>query len=300
MSKLLKQAFTLIELLVVIAIIGILSGLIVVSMGGITAKANVAKSQVFANSLKNSLMLNLVSEWKLDENTGTATADSWSGANTGTLIGATHLPTWKTDSNCINGSCVQFDGVDDYIDFGIGSSLNIVNAITIGAWIKTISNNNQPIVSRGLTGSTDHTWNFFVSSGYPTFYWANGYSFGAGDFVAGNATVNDNKWHYVIAEATGTKINIYIDGVLNNSTTKATKPNSNLTLKVVVGRILGYTDYWFNGLIDEVRIYKTSMSAYQIKEQYYSGLNSLFTKGEILKEDYQQRLAEIQNKTARK
>ncbi|MFA5072106.1 MAG: prepilin-type N-terminal cleavage/methylation domain-containing protein, partial [Candidatus Pacearchaeota archaeon] len=33
MTRLIRQAFTLIELLVVIAIIGILSGLIVVSMG---------------------------------------------------------------------------------------------------------------------------------------------------------------------------------------------------------------------------------------------------------------------------
>jgi prepilin-type N-terminal cleavage/methylation domain-containing protein len=53
MNELIKKAFTLIELLVVIAIIGILSGLIVVSMGGVTQKANIAKAQVFSNSLKN-------------------------------------------------------------------------------------------------------------------------------------------------------------------------------------------------------------------------------------------------------
>jgi prepilin-type N-terminal cleavage/methylation domain-containing protein len=63
MNKLLRQAFTLIELLVVIAIIGILSGLIVVSMSGVTQKANIAKAQVFSNSLRNSLMLIIVGEW---------------------------------------------------------------------------------------------------------------------------------------------------------------------------------------------------------------------------------------------
>ena len=52
MNKFIKQAFTLIELLVVIAIIGILSGLIVVSMSGVTQKATIAKAQVFSNSLR--------------------------------------------------------------------------------------------------------------------------------------------------------------------------------------------------------------------------------------------------------
>jgi len=66
MHKIFRQAFTLIELLVVIAIIGILSGLIIVSMNGITNSATVAKAQVFSNSLRNALMMNLVSEWKFD------------------------------------------------------------------------------------------------------------------------------------------------------------------------------------------------------------------------------------------
>ena len=69
-----KKAFTLIELLVVIAVIGILSGLIVVSMGGITTKANIAKLQVFSNSIKNSLMSDFVAEYRLDGNM----TDTWS------------------------------------------------------------------------------------------------------------------------------------------------------------------------------------------------------------------------------
>jgi len=88
MNKLIKRSFALIELLVVIATIGILSGLIVVSMSGVTNKATIAKGQIFSNSLRNSLMANLVSEWKFDQvnNPSTdQTPDSWSGGNNGTL-----------------------------------------------------------------------------------------------------------------------------------------------------------------------------------------------------------------------
>jgi prepilin-type N-terminal cleavage/methylation domain-containing protein len=104
MHKLLKQAFTLIELLVVIAIIGILSGLIVVSMSGVTQKATIAKAQVFSNSLRNSLMLNLISEWKLDGNAN----DSWSGGNNGTWYGSEEgtntSANYRPSDECVSGN----------------------------------------------------------------------------------------------------------------------------------------------------------------------------------------------------
>ncbi|MDD4531537.1 MAG: type II secretion system protein, partial [Candidatus Pacebacteria bacterium] len=114
MKEILKKSFTLIELLVVIAIIGILSGLIVVTMNGVTAKANIAKSQVFSNSLRNALMLNLVSEWKFDGSglSDGATAntsyfvDTWSQKN-GSVTATP--PTVLSGNNCVSNSCLAFN-----------------------------------------------------------------------------------------------------------------------------------------------------------------------------------------------
>jgi uncharacterized protein (TIGR02145 family)/prepilin-type N-terminal cleavage/methylation domain-containing protein len=52
-----KKAFTLIELLVVIAIIGILSGLIVVSMNGATNSANDAKRKANIDTIRKALII---------------------------------------------------------------------------------------------------------------------------------------------------------------------------------------------------------------------------------------------------
>jgi len=117
MPSLIKKAFTLIELLVVIAIIGIFSGLIVVTMSGVTQKATIAKSQIFSNSLRNALMANLVSEWKFDELTtavqGSTALDSWSGGNNLTVYtNSDGLD--KLSTNCVSGKCLSFDGTDDY------------------------------------------------------------------------------------------------------------------------------------------------------------------------------------------
>ncbi|MFA5432132.1 MAG: fibrinogen-like YCDxxxxGGGW domain-containing protein [Candidatus Paceibacterota bacterium] len=60
MNKLIKQAFTLIELLVVIAIIGILSGLIVISMNASVNSANDAKRKANIDSIRKALVIEKV------------------------------------------------------------------------------------------------------------------------------------------------------------------------------------------------------------------------------------------------
>ena len=57
MNKITRQAFTLIELLVVIAIIGILSGLIIVSMSGSINSANDTKRKANVDAIRKALMI---------------------------------------------------------------------------------------------------------------------------------------------------------------------------------------------------------------------------------------------------
>jgi prepilin-type N-terminal cleavage/methylation domain-containing protein len=153
-----NKSFTLIEILVVIVVIGALSAFILVGMSSITNSANIAKSQAFSNSLRNSLLLNLVSEWKLDGNGN----DSW-GVNNGTLVGATHLPVLKTNSDCFSGSCYDFDGTEDYINVGSRANLttDISNGLTITAWIypELISGDSRTII--GFSGGNAYDRNYF-------------------------------------------------------------------------------------------------------------------------------------------
>ncbi len=290
MSK--KQiAFTLIELLVVIAIIGILSGLIIVSMGGITNSASIAKAEVFSNSLRNALMMNLVSEWKLDQINSPGnnqTPDSWKGINTGTLkqngyagaCDSTHCPQLQT-TGCISGNCLKFDGADDYIDCGSDSSL-FNNTITEEVWVKA---QNLP------------AWEGIISN---TTVWGNGFGLqmgvtqkiavtAGGIYLSTSWTPVVNTWYHIVAthQSDNTTI-LYVNGKEENRASIALAWDT--SPKFYIGTFYTTPSLYFSGMIDNVRIYNASIPASQIKEQYYAGLNSLFVSGGITKDEYVERL----------
>jgi prepilin-type N-terminal cleavage/methylation domain-containing protein len=294
MNKLIKQAFTLIELLVVIAIIGILSGLIVVSMSGVTQKANIAKAQVFSNSLRNSLMVNIVGEWKFDGVTteraalNTDLIDTWGGVNNGSIGGA---PVIKVGSNCVSGSCFYSDG-DDYIGGFTESNFDFNDSFTLAAWLNiaeeavgytkgAIAKNTGAGNSGFMLGEYSGSWSFFVN----------------GVNIIGSSNWSLNTWHYVVGvyNKTEGKIYLYADGMSISAPALATNVNNNDDL--TIGKWIRDADsrrYW-KGLIDDVRIYSAAMSTSQIKEQYYVGLNNMLNNGSISKEDYLTLNYEMQN-----
>ncbi|MFA5431459.1 MAG: LamG-like jellyroll fold domain-containing protein [Candidatus Paceibacterota bacterium] len=289
MNKFIIRAFTLIELLVVIAIIGILSGLIVVSMSGVTQKANIAKAQVFSNSLRNSLMANLISEWKFDEiNVPLAgkTPDSWSGNNSGTLGSATGAdtndPAWIT-SGCVSGNCLSFDGSDDYVNCGTGDNLNLTTSFVINAWIykPSFKGNYEQVVAKTTSGGTGG-YEFGIQNNR-TIYITNG-----PDTKWGNTVLLANTWYYITVSFNGANVHFYLNGVSDSNNLAITFPSS--TSSAGIGRAPDRAGLQFIGLIDDVRIYNVAIPTSQIKEQYYAGLNNLLASGGITQEEYRERI----------
>ncbi len=294
-----QLAFTLIELLVVIAIIGILSGLIVAGMSGAVNSAKIAKSKVFATSLRDALLGNLVSEWKFDGTTADGSPatnndvlDTWNHTNNGD-VGA-HQPTVKTGSNCVSGSCLQFDGTDDYVDCGSGSSLNITDAITISAWVKrgAISSGSTAYTVVRKGGQTNIVLDYCLVFGT-----GNNLNFGASkttttisSIASSDAITSTTNWYYFVGTFDGTNRKLYINGVLVNVSGGASS-NTNVS-NFYIGQKSDGTQL-FNGLIDDVRIYNAAMPTSQIKENYYAGLNKLLAKNELTIKEYKDRVADI-------
>jgi prepilin-type N-terminal cleavage/methylation domain-containing protein len=285
MNKIIKNAFTLIELLVVIAIIGILSGLIVVSMSGVTSKANVAKSQVFANSLKNSLMLNLVSEYKFDGDG----ADAW-GSNPGNITGSV-----TQTSGCVQGSCLSFDG-NDFVRILDSSSIDFTQYMTVAVWAKV---SDRTVAGALISKTEGGAFNISISpSSYPNEIAS--YICVNGSYINprfSNTLISNDKWFYIAITYDGSNGKIYLDGKSMNSVPSVgnlTPTNTDLYIGAESTGIAGSpTTPFLIGWVDEVRLFDAAIPAFQIKEQYYAGLNKMLNSGNISREEYISRINSI-------
>jgi prepilin-type N-terminal cleavage/methylation domain-containing protein len=292
-----EKAFTLIELLVVIAIIGILAGLAVVSMSGATEAARIAKLKVYSNSIRSSLMGNRVSEWIFEEGAGTSTIDTV-GANNGTLtnFNFNSVSGWRSGSSCASGGCLQFDGVDDYINVSDSSDrFNLSNNLTVSAWVRPASagsSSGLEILSKYASASGP-----YISYGLE-WYDTNKFSFSLGGTdntftTLYSATQTINNWYFVVGTYDGANATIYINGVLSNSAPfiKSLKYVNGQPL--TIGTWYGGGANYFNGSIDEVRIYNAALTASVIREQYVAGIDKLLANSQITEQDYRQRLADL-------
>ncbi len=289
-----SKSFTLIEILVVIVVVGILSYFILVGMSSISESANIAKSKAFSDSLRNSLLTNLVSEWKLDEGTETTAYDSW-GTNNGTL---TNGPTWVT-SGCVSSNCLSFDGTDDYVEVLNNATLNLDDGDkgTLSTWIKVNSwpSSGYPsIVTKGTSAGGWSSGSYHISIWSDRIHFViyeNGSTYNSVDLIN---LPSINSWHYLVMTWSGTnggKLKAYLNSLpITSGTTQTVKADLRATQNFRIGST---TSYFFNGLIDDIKLYNTAISNSQIEQNYFLGLNKLYKNGGITEIEYIKRIAEL-------
>jgi len=171
------------------------------------------------------------------------------------------------------GGALKFDGKDDFISAGNPASLQFQREITITAWVKHADSQRGYIIDK--YGSSNHGPMFSIeSNGGLNFYSYNstvGHAFGG---PSTNLSVPVNEWHFVAVSAnvTGGYYDFYADGNtqrLTSYTDVLWGTSGNLFIGV---RNKASDTSYFNGSIDEVRIWNRSLSADEIKLQYYSNL----------------------------
>ena len=207
----------------------------------------------------------LVAHWKFDETEGLATADSSGYGNDGTLVGMDGTE-WIAGRD---GGAIEFSGAGQYINFGDDTSLQISGSVTISAWVKMNAGNDGLYMGIGGKLKTAPYRGFSLvrhSSGVFRL-WADDGNGVIGGFEAdSDVTYTDTEWHHVVGVVDAGTSMIYVDGVKQAKTSDV-----NLTIAeepAHIGRqYSGLDDRYWNGLIDDVRIYYRALT-----EQEISGL----------------------------
>ncbi|HOC53396.1 MAG TPA: LamG domain-containing protein [Candidatus Pacearchaeota archaeon] len=286
-----NKSFTLIEILVVIVVIGILSAFIFVGTSSITNSANIAKSQAFIESADQSLLLSRMSNWKLNESSGITIYDSW-GNSEGTLSG-TPYPEIK-NSGCVSNNCLNFNGSTAYVSLNAFPNISNLSSYTISAWVKiTTGGSTQQALGFGSSSTNAPITNIGVdSANKPIFQHRDDLSNIA--FVHGENTINDNKWHLINGiRYLSNNHRIFVDGVLQLETDPDTVGTTTVNLAAIGVLPRAALTYFWNGLIDDVRVYNQSISSSYIEQYYYLGINKLFKSKEITFQEFNQRIVEL-------
>jgi len=207
--------------------------------------------------------LNLVAYYKMNDGSGmTLTSNLTSGGANGTITGAT----WQTSGAFEGpGQALNFDGTNDYVSCGDINAIDGLGTITVSAWVKWggtagAMNTTFEICRKELVYTLGAGWDagkakFWI---YP--------SSGTGWVNSGPSItrIDDGNWHYIVGVYDNSNIILYVDGKqesINNVGSLTLNSNSNI---VTIGTLFGYGYYW-NGLIDEVRIWSVAKSAFQIR-----------------------------------
>jgi hypothetical protein len=207
----------------------------------------------------------LIAHWKFDEGTGGTAYDSV-GNNDGIIHGAM----WTSGQI---GGALDFDGAGDYVD--LSSTVQFDDEdFTITGWFRTASNTSgtyEQIWMSGYQGGGEDLE--VVMKNNELYFYAREASFAYLGQSAGIA--NDGIWHHFAALRNGNNFLLYFDGVLASSASKAlgdldepgVVPRIGNGLYIVVNR-------FFDGSIDDVRIYDRALSAWEIQYLYGGGLEN--------------------------
>jgi predicted ribosomally synthesized peptide with SipW-like signal peptide len=184
--------------------------------------------------------------------------------NNGTNYGATFI------SSLFNEG-LSFDGINNYVEVADSSSLNIASQITMEAWIKpltTISstNSNMRIIDKQNA--------YYLLFDYPG---ANGrlkliLRIG-GNYIDLSSTTNNwnaGQWYHIVGTYDGSMMKIYVNGALENSKS-ITGDIENTHYKLFFGTraVSGIaTNMFFDGVIDEIKIYNRSLNDTEIVAHY--------------------------------
>jgi hypothetical protein len=204
---------------------------------------------------------------------GNANDESGNG-NNGTVYGAT----LTSDRFGNPDSAYSFDGLDDYIEVPNADSLNPA-AVTISAWFNIYSYgspgwcNFPTLIFKQSPKDVDNTYYAIaLMNDYPG--WTVGclssstWSVsGPNAYVASLQPLPLGEWHHVVATINSTEVREYIDGQLQgvSSTGFPLDPGSRPLYIGYTGMFCGA--YW-NGLIDEVRIYNRALTEAEIQALY--------------------------------
>ena len=210
----------------------------------------------------------LVAYWRLNEGIGTTAADATANRIDATLYGSAWTNSEVTLVNTIGSLSMALDltaSRSNYVQVAAAPSLALSNQFTFETWIRPRSAQCSTILSRGDgadLAATDYI--FQVGTDGTDCGVMNLALMVGGAWTRSASTVPTNEWTHVAVTYDGATNRYYINGVLDHAVAAPGSPYQSNS-ELFIGRQGSAGDRYFDGALDEVRMWNTARSESEIQ-----------------------------------
>ncbi|MGH8490332.1 MAG: LamG-like jellyroll fold domain-containing protein [Gammaproteobacteria bacterium] len=197
----------------------------------------------------------LLGAYSFDEGVGSIAGDASGNSHTGTVTGAT----WTTVGKY--GGTLNFDGTNDLVTVADSAALDLTTGMTLSAWVHpTALSTWRTVLLKERSGGLVYALYASDQASHPNTY----VNIGGSDLGStGPTALTLNGWSNLAATYDGSVLRVYINGVQVSS-----RPVAGSLLSSTGALRIGGNSVWgeyFQGLIDEVRIYDRALAATEIQ-----------------------------------
>jgi hypothetical protein len=207
----------------------------------------------FGYNVSGDITNNLRSYYQADGN-----ANDYFGINNGNLVNGSNASEFGIYANSFT-----FDGVNDYVNVSSTFVVNVSTDYTMAGWVKSNNQNQNGCffyvrtvgVCQGGTTAGENTGNR-IRTIHDGVAWD-----------VSTSTIN-SEWNHIVLTRSGTSNFLYLNGVLIMTTTRTPYILADFGTKIGSAENVRF----FNGQVDEVMFFNSSLNVDQIKQIYNLGL----------------------------
>jgi Concanavalin A-like lectin/glucanases superfamily/K319L-like, PKD domain/Bacterial Ig domain len=151
-----------------------------------------------------------------------------------------------------------------------------VSKFSVAAWFKTSANYKSDAFIVNKPGSSNYmnygiwmTASEKVRGGFET-------SDGKAVYATSPLSYSDGKWHYVVVTFDGSILNLYVDGVYVDTKKTSASPDNGGDNPLRVGADSGTVGDYFDGDVDEIRVYRVAWTPEQVSDAYHGTFDTKY------------------------
>lgn len=210
---------------------------------------------------------------KMDENNGNMVFDETVYQNNGALLNGTSWGTGKF------GSGLQLDGNNDQVSIDHQNSHNITEGLTLAAWIKVNDFDGwDGVITKG-TSASPYAMQLWKSGNSQepgklrfTVNWGQVTGGNGGSSWNSHTNLKTGEWYHVAITYDGSSVKFYINGQVDSNQPNRSIEFGTTNQPIVLGADLPGNNEYFDGVMDEIRIYERALNAQEMNLLYLNNI----------------------------